>query len=35
MLDGDILIQFLISTTHAHQSTRRDREAAYGLYISL
>lgn len=35
MLDGDILIQFLISTTHAHRSSCRDREAAYGLYISL
>lgn len=35
MLDGDILIQFLISTTHAHQSTGRDRGAVHDLYISL
>lgn len=35
MLDGDILIQFLISTTHAHQNTGRDRGAVHDLYISL
>lgn len=35
MLYGDILIQFLISTPHAHQNTGRDRGAVHDLYISL